>query len=204
MIEAYGSLYWFYILGLATVPAIVLGLLGKRLRSYTRVATVVMVVLMLGWATGQLWWLLGFLVFELALVKGWLHYRVGHPHVNPWIARLVAAGATAPLVAVKVANLFPTLSIGFLGVSYLSFRVIAVVLEITDGLIKELPLADLTFFVIFFPTLASGPIDRLRRFQQDADRVWTREEYVYLLGRGTSLVLLGACLLYTSPSPRDS
>ena len=86
MIEAYGSLYWFYILGLATVPAIVLGLLGKRLRSYTRVATVVMVVLMLGWATGQLWWLLGFLVFELALVKGWLRYRVGHPHVNPWIA----------------------------------------------------------------------------------------------------------------------
>jgi len=57
MIEAYGSLYWFYILGLATVPAIVLGLLGKRIRPYTRVATLLMVVLMLGWATGQLWWL---------------------------------------------------------------------------------------------------------------------------------------------------
>jgi len=151
-----------------------------------------MVVLMLGWATGQLWWLLGFLVFEVALLKGWLDYRVGHPHVNLWIARLVAAGAAAPLVAVKVANLFPTLSIGFLGVSYLSFRVIAVVLEITDGLITALPLADLVFFVTFFPTLDSGPIDRLRRFQQDADRVWTRDEYVYLLGRGTSLVLLGA------------
>jgi len=192
MIEAYGSLYWFYILGLGTAPAIVLGLLGKRLRPYTRVATVVMVVLMLGWATGQLWWLLGFLVFEVALLKGWLDYRVGHPHVNLWIARLVAAGAAAPLVAVKVANLFPTLSIGFLGVSYLSFRVIAVVLEITDGLITALPLADLVFFVTFFPTLDSGPIDRLRRFQQDADRVWTRDEYVYLLGRGTSLVLLGA------------
>src|SRR5664280_2731772 len=39
---------------------------------------------------------------------------------------------------------------------------------------------------------ASGPIGRMRRFQQDADRVWTREEYIYLLGRGTSLVLLGA------------
>ena len=192
MIEAYGSLYWFYLLMLVSLPAVVTGLLGKPLRAYSRVATVLMVVLIIGWMSGQWLWLVGFLVFELTLIKGWLHYRVGHEHVNPWLARVAAAGATLPLVVIKVGNLFPTLSVGFLGISYLSFRVIQVVLEITDGLITALPLADLTFFVMFFPTLASGPIDRLRRFQQDADRVWTREEYGYLLSRGLGMLLMGA------------
>jgi len=192
MIEEYGSLYWFYILTLISIPAVVIGLLGKPLRAYSRIATVLMVVLVIGWTSGQWLWLLGFLVFELTLIKGWLRYRVGNQHVNPWVARLAAAGATLPLVVIKVGNVFPTLSVGFLGISYLSFRVIQVVLEITDGLITALPLAALTFFVVFFPTLASGPIDRLRRFQQDADRVWTRDEYVYLLTRGLGMLLMGA------------
>jgi membrane protein involved in D-alanine export len=192
MVEAYGSLYWFYLLGLVTLPAIILGLLGRPLRSYTRVASVVMVLLILGWQSGQLWWLLAFLAYELALLKGWLHYRIGHQKVNKWAARAVAVGATGPLFVVKTAALFPTLSIGFLGVSYLSFRVIQMVLEITDGLITALPLADALFFVIFFPTLVSGPIDRSRRFQDDADRRWTPTEYTYLLGRGVAMLLQGA------------
>jgi membrane protein involved in D-alanine export len=191
MIEPYGSLYWFYILTLLSLPAVVLGLLGKPLRAYSRIATVLMVVMIIGWTSGQWLWLVGFLVFQVALIKVWLWYRISHEYVNPWVARLAAAGATLPLVVIKVGNLYPALSIGFLGISYLSFRVIQVVLEITDGLITALPLADLTFFVIFFPTLASGPIDRFRRFQQDADRVWTRDEYVYLLGRGLAMLLLG-------------
>ncbi|HSN11058.1 MAG TPA: D-alanyl-lipoteichoic acid biosynthesis protein DltB [Propionibacteriaceae bacterium] len=192
MIEEYGSLYWFYILTLVSLPAVVLGLLEKPLRPYARIATVVMVVLLVGWTTKQWMWLVGFLVFELTLAKVWLRYRVGHEHVNPWLARLAAASATLPLVVVKAGNLFPTLSVGFIGISYLSFRVIQVVLETTDGLITALPLADLAFFVLFFPTLASGPIDRLRRYEQDEDRIWTRNEYVYLLGRGIALLLMGA------------
>jgi membrane protein involved in D-alanine export len=191
MIEPYGSLYWFYVLTLVSLPAVVLGFLGKPLRAYSRIATVLLVVLIIGWTSGQWLWLLGFLVFELTLIKGWLRYRIGHENVNPWVGRLAAASATLPLVVIKVGNLFPTLSIGFLGISYLSFRVIQVVLEITDGLITALPLADLTFFVLFFPTLASGPIDRFRRFQQDADRVWTRDEYAWLLSRGLAMLLLG-------------
>ena len=192
MIDAYGSLYWFYILTLISLPAVVIGLLGKPLRTYSRIATVVMVVLVIGWTSGQWLWLLGFLVFELTLIKGWLMYRVGHEHVGAWVARLAAAGATLPLVLIKISNLFPTPSIGFLGISYLSFRVIQVILEITDGLITSLPLADLTYFVLFFPSLTSGPIDRWRRFEQDADRVWTRDEYVHLLHRGLGMLLMGA------------
>jgi len=129
MIEEYGSLYWFYILTLISIPAVVIGLLGKPLRAYSRIATVLMVVLVIGWTSGQWLWLLGFLVFELTLIKGWLRYRVGNQHVNPWVARLAAAGATLPLVVIKVGNVFPTLSVGFLGISYLSFRIIQVVLE---------------------------------------------------------------------------
>lgn len=204
MIAAYDGLYWFYALAIISLPAVVIGLLGKPLRAYSRIATVVMVVLIIGWTSGQWLWLLAFLVYELALIKGWLRFRLKQEHLNPWLARTAAAAATLPLVIIKAAGLFPALSIGFLGISYLSFRVIQVVLEITDGLIKELPLADLTFFVLFFPTLASGPIDRSRRFQQDADRVWTRDEYAYLLSRGLFLLLLGAVYKFVCSAWFDS
>ncbi len=192
MITAYGNLYSFYITGLLTIPAIALGLAGRRIRGYGMVATVVMAVLLMVDHPVQLAWLGGFLVWEFGLILGWLRYRTTHATVHRYLGRAAALAATAPLFAVKLANLFPTLSLGFLGVSYLSFRVIQVVLEISDGIIKELRLWDLAYFVLFFPTLTSGPIDRSRRFQQDADRAWTSREYRYLLGRGLTLILTGA------------
>ena len=105
MIEAYGSLYWFYILTLVSLPAVVLGLLEKPLRPYTRIATVVMVVLLIGWHSGQWVWLVGFLAFEVTLAKLWLRYRLGHEHVNPWLARLALIGAAFFALAIAYQTL---------------------------------------------------------------------------------------------------
>lgn len=192
MIEAYGNFYSFYITGLITLPAVVLGLLQRPIRRYGLVASVLVAVLLMVHQPWQLASLAVFCVFELGLVMWWQRYREAHPDVHRYLARGVAVAATLPLVVAKIANLFPTLSLGFLGVSYLSFRVIQVVLETTDGLLKRMRLADLAYFVLFFPTLTSGPIDRSRRFEQDMNRVWTRSEYGYLLGRGLTLLLQGA------------
>ncbi len=192
MFVAYGSLYWFYITGLLAIPAIILGLTGRPLRTYGLVASLAVVLgLMIGHPS-QAAWLAGFCLYQGLLVKGWLRYRTAHPDAHRYLARAAAVAATAPVALVKLLGVFPGLSAGFLGVSYLSFKIIQLVLEISDGLIKQLTWRDLTSFVLFFPTLASGPIDRSRRFDADADRSWTRAEYSHLLGRGLTLILQGA------------
>ena len=58
-------------------------------------------------------------------------------------------------------------------------------------LIKEVKFVDYLSFMIFFPTLASGPIDRSRRFMEDIHHIIPREEYVELLGTGLFRLLLG-------------
>ena len=197
---AYGNLYWFYAVGLLTLPAVVLGLSGRRIRGYGLVATLLVAGVLMVQHPSQLIWLVVFCAYQGLLVKGWLRYLTSHPGVHRYLPRAVAVAATLPLALVKVLGIFPSLSVGFLGVSYLSFKVIQLVLEITDGLIKEpasgvgggLSWLELAYFVLFFPTLASGPIDRSRRFQADADRTWTPTEYSHLLGRGLTLLLQGA------------
>lgn len=189
---AYGGLYFFWIAGLVALPALILGFLERRIRAYALVASLVMAFALMADNPRRLAWLLGFLVYQVLLQQGWLRYRTTHATVHRYLGRAAALAATAPLFAVKATALWPNLSIGFLGVSYLSFRSIQVILEISDGLIKELKVADYLAFVLFFPTLSSGPIDRSRRFAADANRVWTRAEYGYLVARGVQLIVLGA------------
>ena len=55
----------------------------------------------------------------------------------------------------------------FLGYSYLTFKSVQVIMEMRDGLIKEFKLLDYIQFLLFFPTISSGPIDRYRRFLKD-------------------------------------
>ncbi len=59
------------------------------------------------------------------------------------------------------------LDIGWLGFSYLAFRLIQVVRDHAAGRIGEVPLASLVSFAVFFPAYTAGPIDRLQRFLED-------------------------------------
>ena len=46
-------------------------------------------------------------------------------------------------------------------------------------------------FLLFFPSLSSGPIDRSRRFVEDDERIWTCSEYAELLNDGIYKLVLG-------------
>lgn len=81
--------------------------------------------------------------------------------------------------------------LGFMGISYVTFRAVQVLVEVHDGLIRRMGVADYLLFLLFFPTFTSGPIDRSRRFVEDVRSVKSREEYAGLLGRGILLLLLG-------------
>ena len=82
--------------------------------------------------------------------------------------------------------------IKLIGISYMSFRALAVLIEIYDGLITEVGVGEFSYFLLFFPSVSSGPIDRYRRFVGDLEKRWTREEYAELLKKGVWKLMWGA------------
>lgn len=52
----------------------------------------------------------------------------------------------------------------WLGFSYVSFRLIAVLLDYRAGRVSGYSLRDLAVYVLFFPAFTAGPIDRSQRF----------------------------------------
>ncbi len=57
--------------------------------------------------------------------------------------------------------------LAFLGISYLTFKAVQVVMDLRDGVMKEYHPFRYIQFLLFFPTISSGPIDRYRRFEKD-------------------------------------
>jgi alginate O-acetyltransferase complex protein AlgI len=55
----------------------------------------------------------------------------------------------------------------WLGFSYIAFRLIHVLRDRQFGRLPELTLPEFATYVVFFPSLAAGPIDRAERFAQD-------------------------------------
>ena len=55
----------------------------------------------------------------------------------------------------------------WLGFSYIAFRLIHVLRDKQTGRLPELALPEFATYVVFFPTLSAGPIDRAERFVQD-------------------------------------
>lgn len=97
-----------------------------------------------------------------------------------------------PLLSAKVGAVFDQNLLGFAGVSYVTFKALQVLFEVRDGIVGKMGVLDYLYFLLFFPVLTSGPIDRSRRFLEDANAVRPRDEYAGLLARGILLLLAGA------------
>lgn len=111
-------------------------------------------------------------------------------HKKIMILMIFLAGL--PLVLVKVLAVFKISGLGFLGISYMTFKLIQIIIEIYDGLIEK-PMGPLDYvhFLLFFPALSSGPIDRSRRFLEDWKKQRTKDEYLELAGTGLFRLVLG-------------
>ena len=62
------------------------------------------------------------------------------------------------------------LDLRWLGISYIAFRLIHVLRDKQSGRLPELSLPGFATYVVFFPALAAGPIDRAERFVKDLQR----------------------------------
>ena len=97
----------------------------------------------------------------MLLVSFYKRYRKQRD--SKWIFYLVSFLSLLPIIFVKVSpaihgsqSLF-----GFLGISYLTFRAVGIIVELRDGVIKDLTVWQFLRFLLFMPTFSSGPIDRL-------------------------------------------
>ncbi len=188
----YTSPSFFAMLAVAVVPAAVLGLLGRSIRGYGMMASVVFLAFLFAGSPAE------FAAFALFLAAAGLAEFIvlrtfAHGGKSVPLYLFALALTLAPLLCCKAGGLFGHQNLlGFAGISYLTFKAVQVVIETRDGLIKAMSPLDWLYFVCFFPVFTSGPIDRSRRFVEDAHRRWTRTEYADLLSRGLLLLLAGA------------
>ena len=186
----FGSLDYFLVLLIAVIAPVVRGLRGKSLRGSTLIVTAVMLVLIFD-SPAKLLTLALFWGWQAAIIFGYLRLRARAP--QRWILWLALVLSLAPLLLVKLSLWIPPLRVvSLLGVSYMSFRAVQVLIEIYDGYITELNFLDVSCFILFFPSVSSGPLDRYRRFAADLRRVRTGEEYRVLLQNGLWRLMTGA------------
>lgn len=185
----FSGLLFFYLLFLGLLPAVVLGLLGKKLHYYGIFLCAAMLVIVF-WQNGQLAALALFFLWEMSLCC--LFWRLPK-RTRPllWAAVILALG---PLGLIKLGEVLQPFSLfRLMGASYMSFRAVQLLLDIYDGRLQKLRPVALGYFLLFFPAVSSGPIDRYRRFLSDLDRPPDREHYRTLLAQGI-WKLAGGCV----------
>lgn len=182
----------FYVfLAAAIVPAAVLGFSGHRIKYYGLVASTVFLLLLFGENIEGMVAFLVFLVLACAATF-WVLRSWCSGEKALWKYRVALVVVIAPLVVYKIGAVFSQNLMGFLGISYITFKAVQVIIEVRDEVIQEMNFIDYLYFLVFFTPFTSGPIDRSRRFSEDANKVYTREEYADLLARGIMLLLIGA------------
>jgi membrane protein involved in D-alanine export len=131
-------------------------------------------------------WLLVAALATLARRRGVTH-MARPPRAASYLA---LALAVVPLVLVKFKPELDSL-IGFLGVSYVTFRSLDVLFSIHDGAINRIHVLEFLAFLLCFPTISAGPIDRYRRFAADWRRPRDRAALVSDLDIGVHKVFTG-------------
>ena len=180
---------FFFFLILALVIGFIINYLGKRSEYYILTLSVIFAIVIYGKKTLMLSYLIGFIIYQYILVL------IAHKTENEKYLKILVFLSVVPLIINKVFALTHWHLLAFIGISYMSFKTIQIMIEISDGLIKErISIIDYIQFLLFFPTVSSGPIDRSRRFMVDIKERMPRDEYLELAGVGVYRVVLG--LLY--------
>jgi len=184
----YSGLLFFYVMGLLLLPAVVLGVMEKPIKHYGLVFTIAMLVFVF-WGSGQVAALVMFYLWQTLLCM--IFFRMcGRTRLT---LRVFVTLSILPILAVKIGEVFAPLGfLQLLGISYMTFRCVQVLLDTYDGKLTQLRLIYLSYFLLFFPSVSAGPIDRCRRFFDDLDRSLSREEYLALMSRGIWRLTNGA------------
>ena len=179
---------FFLLLFIVLLIGFVVNFFEKRKDYYILALSLLFAGAIYGKSRAMIVYLLAFIVYQYFLV--FLAQRIEAKRLKPLVFLSIL-----PLVINKVFALTSLHLLAFIGISYMSFKTIQIMLEISDGLIKEkISVKDYLQFLLFFPTVSAGPIDRSRRFLKEINEVMPRKEYLELAGDGIYRIVLG--LLY--------
>ena len=73
----------------------------------------------------------------------------------------------------------------------MTFRAVGVIVELRDGVIKDLTIWQFLRFLLFMPTFSSGPIDRFKRFNENYETIPERDELMDMLEETVKYIMLG-------------
>lgn len=179
---------FFLLLFVVLLIGFVVNFFEKRKDYYILALSLLFAGAIYGKSRAMIVYLLAFIVYQYYLV--FLAQRIEAKWLKPLLFLSIL-----PLVINKVFALTSLHLLAFIGISYMSFKTIQIMLEISDGVIKEkISAKDYLQFLLFFPTVSAGPIDRSRRFLKEINEVMPRKEYLELAGDGVYRIVLG--LLY--------
>ena len=179
---------FFLLLFVVLLIGFVVNFFEKRKDYYILVLSLLFAGAIYGKSRAMIVYLISFVIYQYFLV--FIAQRIETKRLKPLVFLSIF-----PLVINKVFALTSLHLLAFIGISYMSFKTIQIMLEISDGLIKEkISIKDYLQFLLFFPTVSAGPIDRSRRFLKEINEVMPRKEYLELAGDGVYRIVLG--LLY--------
>ena len=179
---------FFLLLFVVLLIGFVVNFFEKRKDYYILALSLLFAGAIYGKSRAMMVYLLAFVVYQYFLV--FLAQKIEAKRLKSLVFLSIL-----PLVLNKVFALTSLHLLAFIGISYMSFKTIQIMLEISDGLIKEkIGVKDYLQFLLFFPTVSAGPIDRSRRFLNEINDVIPRKEYLELAGNGVYRIVLG--LLY--------
>ena len=179
---------FFLLLFVVLLIGFVVNFFEKRKDYYILALSLLFAGAIYGKSRAMMVYLLAFVVYQYFLV--FLAQKIEAKRLKSLVFLSIL-----PLVLNKVFALTSLHLLAFIGISYMSFKTIQIMLEISDGLIKEkISVKDYLQFLLFFPTVSAGPIDRSRRFLNEINDVMPRKEYLELAGDGVYRIVLG--LLY--------
>lgn len=213
----YADFTFFFIAFLLLIPVIILGFLGKHSRIYNGLSTAIMIMLIFSsdkhnlfgqtYLSVQLINFLLYIIWQVVIIMYYWYARAKNNKITIFITAITLS--ILPLVIVKVmqSSWFGVVQlklhenkvvefIGFLGISYVTFKSVQLLMEIRDGSIKEVRFWKVIQFISFFPTISSGPIDRYKRFVKDENKVLNGNDYSSLFAKAIHFIMLGFLYKY--------
>ena len=180
---------FFFFLVITLIIGFIINYLGKKIEYYILVVSVIFTIVIYGKSTTMLAYLVGFIIFEYILVI------IAQKTESKRYLKILVILSILPLVINKIFAITHLHLLAFIGISYMSFKTIQIMIEISDGLIKEkISAIEYVQFLLFFPTVSAGPRDRSRRFMSEIKERMPKTEYLELAGEGVYRLVLG--LLY--------
>jgi membrane protein involved in D-alanine export len=194
----YANITFFGIMLYAVIPTLILGIMGHAGRYWVFWVTLLYFI---GQFSGELELTPGISAPAMIIVAGYAAYEwllvtllLGARRRSKSSARFYAALllALAPLATTKFLPLVsPHAEFGFLGISYVTFRILDILFCVHDGLITSLSAPGFFTYLFFFPTISAGPIDRYRRFEVDWKRVRSRQDFLADLDTAVARIFRG-------------